>query len=101
MVQINWTIQAINDLKSIAEFISKDSKAYAKLQVGRIRSRTEILKTHNNSGRIVPEINLPKIRELIEGNYRIIYTIVSENQVDILTIHHNARDLSKRKLKLD
>ena len=25
------------------------------------------------------------------GNYRIIYCIVSEERVDILTIHHSAR----------
>lgn len=26
MVQINWTIQAKNDLRDIADYISKDSK---------------------------------------------------------------------------
>jgi len=36
------------------------------------------------------------IRELIEGNYRIIYKIVNEYQIDILTIHHSARDLKRR-----
>ena len=42
------------------------------------------------------QIENKKIRELIEGNYRIIHKIVSENQIDILTIHHSARDLTKR-----
>ncbi len=32
MVQINWTIQAKNDLRDIAAYISKVSKNYAKLQ---------------------------------------------------------------------
>jgi plasmid stabilization system protein ParE len=45
-------------------------------------------------GRKVPEIQDEKIREILEGNYRIVYRIVSENQIDILTIHHCARDLT-------
>jgi len=30
MVQINWTIQAKQDLKDVFEYISKDSEVYAK-----------------------------------------------------------------------
>lgn len=40
MVQINWTLQAKCDLQIIAEFISKSSKKYAKLQIYRITQRT-------------------------------------------------------------
>lgn len=43
MVQINWTVQAKNDLQDIAEYISKDCKKYAKLQIFRITTRTKIL----------------------------------------------------------
>jgi len=99
MVQINWTFQAKDDLKSIADYISRDSKLYAKLQVIRIRNRTRILKSRLRVGKIVPEIDQNDIRELIEGRYRIIYKIVSKNQVDILTVHHSARDLKRRNIK--
>ena len=99
MVRINWTFQAKDDLKAIAEYISRDSKRYAKLQVIRIKNRTRILKTQVRSGKIVPEINKENIRELIEGNYRIIYKTVKDNRIDILTIHHSARDLTKRKIE--
>lgn len=99
MVQINWTLQAKDDLKNIAEFISKDSVQYAKLQVVRIKAKTNILKLHNYLGKMVLEVGNKRIRELIEGNYRIIYKIVSENQIDILTIHHSARDLTKRPIE--
>jgi len=93
MVQIRWTFQAKDDLKAIAEYIKIDSIRYAKLQVIRIKTRTHILKSHPQAGRVVPEIESEEIRELIEGNYRIIYKIVSNSIVDILTIHHSARDL--------
>jgi addiction module RelE/StbE family toxin len=99
MVRLNWTFQAKDDLKAIAEYISRDSKRYAKLQVTRLKNRAKILKTQVRSGKIVPEINKENIRELIEGNYRIIYKIVQDNRIDILTIHHSARDLSRRKIE--
>ena len=99
MVRINWTFQAKDDLKDIAEYISKNSKQYAKLQVMRLKTRTRILKDQTHSGKIVSEINRENIRELIEGNYRIIYKIVEDNQIDILTIHHSARDLTRREIE--
>ncbi|PIQ29487.1 MAG: plasmid stabilization protein [Bacteroidetes bacterium CG18_big_fil_WC_8_21_14_2_50_41_14] len=99
MVRVNWTFQAKDDLKSIAEYISRDSKRYAKLQVLRIRNKTSLLKSQTHLGKIVSEIDRENIRELIEGRYRIIYKIVSRNQIDILTIHHTARDLTRRNIK--
>jgi len=98
MVQINWTFQAKDDLKSIAKYISIDSKRYALFQILKLKKRTETLKTQVHSGKIVSEIEDENIRELIEGNYRIIYKIISKKRVDILTIHHTSRDLSKRTL---
>jgi toxin ParE1/3/4 len=91
--------QARDDLRNIADYISNDSKRYARLQVVRLKNKTHLLKSHVRLCRIVPEINIENIRELIEGNYRIIYKIVSETQVDILTVHHSARDLTKREIK--
>jgi toxin ParE1/3/4 len=86
MVQINWTFQARDDLKNIAEYISLDSVKYAKLQVARIKLRTHVLKNQIRSGKITPEINDPDIRELIEGNYRIIYKIQSSNKFNLKLI---------------
>ena len=99
MVQINWTFQAKDDLKAIAEYIKLDSARYAKLQIIKIKTRTQILKSFPQTGRIVPEIESEQIRELIEGSYRIIYKVISETRIDILTIHHSARDLTKRTIE--
>jgi toxin ParE1/3/4 len=98
MVQINWTLQAKDDLKSIVEFIARDSVRYAKLQVVKIKTQTAVLKSHPQAGKVVMEMSDKRIRELIEGNYRIIYKIISKNRVDILTIHHSARDLKTREI---
>ena len=99
MVKIVWTEQAVSDLKDIYDYISKDSKRYAENQVRRIKTRTIILKTRPESGRIVPEIGFNEIRELIEGNYRIIYRIFSKDFIEILTVHHSARDFEKKEIE--
>lgn len=99
MVRINWTFQAKDDLKNISDYISADSKKFAKLQVLKIMRRTHVLKSHIQIGKVVLEFQRQNIREIVFGNYRIIYKIVSEKQIDILTIHHSARDLSKRNIQ--
>jgi toxin ParE1/3/4 len=91
MARLNWTELSINDLINIADFISKDSAKYSVIQIKRIRERARLLKTQPFLGRIVPETNNEFIRELILGNYRIIYKIISEERIDILTIHHSAK----------
>ncbi len=93
MVKINWTDQAISDLINIAEFIRKDSDKYAILTVKKIRERVKQLKDFPMSGKVVPEYENTEIRELVLGNYRIIYQFHSEYNIDILTLHHSARNL--------
>jgi toxin ParE1/3/4 len=92
MVRINWTDQAVFDLKEIKYFISKDSKYYAQKTIEKLRFRTQILKEFPESGRIIPEIENPNFRELIEGSYRIMYKIVDLHRIDILTVFHTSRD---------
>jgi len=44
-------------------------------------------------GRVVPELEEPAVRELIIGNYRLIYEIDGAD-VSILALIHGARDLA-------
>jgi len=97
MVKVNWTIHSLENIANIADFISKDSLKYAELFVKRIFERVKILENFPKSGRIVPEINNENIRELIFGNYRIVYKLY-ETHIDIITVHHGARLLSNSSL---
>lgn len=90
MVEIVWTELAVEDLRSIHEYISKDSKVYAERVVDKIISRVEQLENFPKSGRVVPEFENDTIREIIQSNYRIIYKI-SSKQVSIVRIHHSAK----------
>lgn len=96
MVKIVWTELAVFELKEIYDFISFDSKEYAKNQIERIRNKTQILKTMPDAGRMVPELETSTIREQIEGNYRIVFRAKSKDLFEILTVHHSSRDLSTR-----
>ena len=98
MAKIVWTDLSVFDLKEIFVYISKDSRRYAENQVKRIKARTSILKTRPQTGRIVPELEIKEIRELIEGNYRIIYRVLDNELVEILTIHHSSRDFESREI---
>ena len=95
MVEVRWTLQAARDLESIADFISKDSLHYARLFVLNIFEAIDHLQEFPQSGRIVPETNNPKIRELILGSYRLVYRF-KKNIIEILMIYHGARMLSPR-----
>jgi addiction module RelE/StbE family toxin len=99
MVQIIWTELAKHELEEIYNFIAQDSKTYAKRQVLRIRNQIKRLKHSKYIGKVVTEISIPIIRELVIGNYRVIYKVLRENEIIILTVHHSSRDLSKRQLE--
>jgi addiction module RelE/StbE family toxin len=92
MVKVIWTEFAVEDLRSIHAYISQDSKVYADKFIEKIISRVEQLETHPKSGRVVPEFNVETLRELIEGNYRIIYKVNSDF-IGIVRVHHSARQL--------
>ncbi|MBI5215788.1 MAG: type II toxin-antitoxin system RelE/ParE family toxin [Ignavibacteriae bacterium] len=90
MVTVKWTNLALDDMDSIAEYISNDSYRYAKLMIARLFTAADILETFPKAGRTVPEFANELIREIIEGKYRIVYRIVNEKRIDILTVHHSS-----------
>jgi addiction module RelE/StbE family toxin len=96
MVEISWLIEAQRDLKEIFDYIALDSSKYASLQIDRIYQKVALLKTQPLLGKVVPELENNSIRELVEGNYRIIYRVVNEKRLHILMVHHGARDLRRR-----
>ncbi len=97
MAEVKWTTQSLEDINSIAEYISKDSVRYAELFVEKVFERAEILNSHPRAGRMVPELEDESIRELILLSYRIIYKIYP-SRIDILTVHHSARLLENSPL---
>ena len=98
MVQINWTVRAQEDIKSIAHYISQDSIYYAEKQIERFYSSVEVLYEHPLVGKSIIEYNMPQLRQILSGKYRIIYFVVNEERIDIITVHHSARILNLESL---
>lgn len=92
--KVVWMPQTVKDLDSIAEYISRDSLFYASSFVEKLIDAGESLNRHSQRGRIVPEKNDDRIRELFVSEYRIIYK-VEETEVKILTIIHGRRNVKK------
>jgi len=90
LAQINWTLQALDDIDSICLFIARDAPGIACIFAQKLFNATDRLEVFPLSGRVVPEWEEDSIREIIFGNYRIIYRIKNDI-VDILTVHHAAR----------
>ena len=99
MVKIVWTELSISDLKEIFDYIADDSIRYASITANKIYQSVQPIIDNPYIGRMVPEFSKKSIREIINGNYRIIYLIKSKNQVDILRVYHVARSLRKKNLK--
>jgi toxin ParE1/3/4 len=87
---VRWTEQAVEDLRRIREFIGRDSPRYGRLVAERLYDATSRLESFPRSGRVVPEVGRSEIRELIVGEYRIVYRLEAEAAV-LLTIFRSSR----------
>lgn len=92
MSRVHWTPQASKDLDAIHGYISRDAPGYAQVFVARLIVAVDQLETFVESGRIVPEVGDPTLRELIRSMYRIVYR-VRDGHAEIITVHHSARPL--------
>jgi plasmid stabilization system protein ParE len=78
VIPIVWTERALADLLSIGDFISKDNPLAA-IRWARM-------------GRVVPELDRNDIREILLGQYRIVYQ-TREHQIAVLTVFEGHRRL--------
>jgi len=86
-MKIIWSPLSVERITKISEYIAEDNPDASVTWVESIFEIIERLKQFPESGRIVPEINKSHIREIIHGNYRIIYKIRQE-EIYILTVRH-------------
>ena len=93
--RLYWTRQAREDLRAIRAHIARDAPATATAYVRKIRASVERLRQFPFSGEVVPELGREDLREVLQGNYRLIYR-VSEMRIDILAVYHGSRILGQR-----
>ncbi len=96
MATVIWSERAISDLEGIYDYIARDSILYAQYTIQNIFKSTERLQLFPNSGRFLPELPNTLYRELIMGNYRIIYRYdEAKDKVMIVTVLHGSRLLKE------
>lgn len=91
MTIVRWTGRAQSDLAAIQAFIQADSPHYAEVVVRRLLRAVDRLSEFPESGRAVLEFSDRSVREVIQRPYRIVYRIVSPDEVHVLTVHHGSR----------
>lgn len=77
-----------------SRLLSAYSDSRAETFVETIIDRVFLLEQFPKMGRIVPELNIESIRELIVLQYRIIYNLTAHETVEVLAIRHSSRPLS-------
>ena len=100
-MKISWSAQALCDLRAIRDFIARDSKHYASLQIERLIKRVErVERTAEmpSKGHPVHEYIESDLREVHEGVYRIIYGIRDE-EFQVVTIVHMRQRITGRRLR--
>jgi addiction module RelE/StbE family toxin len=96
-MKIFWTKEALLRLQEIEEYISRDNPIGAIEFVDKLITVAETIIDNPKKGRIVPELSLENIRELLHQNYRIVY-LVKKNSVDILTVFEGHQLLKKEEI---
>jgi len=92
MAEIIWSEESILAMEDIYNYIAHDSPLYARYQIESIYKSAERLRQFPESGRHIPEFPQLPHREIIVGNYRVIYRYDSiSHELKIVTVVHGAR----------
>ena len=92
--KVIWADGAVADLDAAADYISKDSPAYAASFVLQSLKAARSVGDLPERGRVVPEFKREDIREIFVFSYRLIYRI-DELRVSVLAFIHGRRDFSQ------
>ncbi|MCH7911085.1 MAG: type II toxin-antitoxin system RelE/ParE family toxin [Candidatus Hydrogenedentes bacterium] len=93
MATVLWTVGASADLRDIFAFLRRDSQVYASVLTARIIDAVERLGEYPNLGRMVPEYQDETLREVIVGNYRVVYRVRGQ-LVGVIALVHGRQNLT-------
>ena len=94
-MKISWTTTALRRIDGYAQQIARDNPQRAREWIDAVFGAVARLEQFPESGRIVPEVGKPEIREVLFENYRIIYSIRGR-QIHVRTVRHVRQKFSLR-----
>ncbi len=97
-MRVEWSDPARDDLAGLVRYIGRDSDYYARRFGEKVVLATKRLKEFPESGRMIPEIEVPEFREIVVQGYRVMYR-VEATRVLILAVMHGNHDLGSRENK--
>lgn len=89
-MNVVWSDEAEERLWEIEQYIAEDNPAAAVRLTDRLLERTLLLEHFPEMGRMVPEYGEPRLRELVEGNYRIFY-VLRDDVIEVVTVFEGHR----------
>jgi plasmid stabilization system protein ParE len=95
MPEVRWSQGALGDLDAIGEYFERTSRQYARSIVARLYAAPEGLSDHPELGRVVPELEVGHIREIVREGYRVVY-VVTDDLVEVLAVLHGRQDLGRK-----
>lgn len=97
MVKIRWSDDAIADFEAIIRYLAHDAPDYAQFFMDELFDKLELLKEFPRMGHQVGESDDPNDKEVHCENYRIIYQLLDEKTIKIITIVHGSRQYNPHK----
>lgn len=89
-MKVLWTEQALVRLAEIEAFVGSQNPVAAVALIARLVARGESLAKRWRRGRGLPELPSSSLRELVEGNYRIVYRHRA-GAIEVLTVFEGHR----------
>jgi len=86
-MKVVWSPLAMDRVVEIGAYIYAENPLAAEEWIRKIFDRVKQLASFPGSGRNIPERRRPDTKELIWGNYRIIYRCTAR-EVSVLTVRH-------------
>lgn len=83
-MKVEWSPLALERAEDIAQHIAQGNPDAAVRWVIELFDTVDRLADFPESGRIVPEVGIRRIREVIFGAYRVVYSV--KEKVEVLTV---------------
>jgi toxin ParE1/3/4 len=90
-VTVVWTPRALNHLAQIEAWIGRDDADRAASWVEALIARGDSLASMPMRGAVLPELPDGPWRQVLHGNYRIVYRVFESGKVSILAVFEGHR----------
>jgi len=85
-------------MSEVVDYISREHPEAARKWAEGVFDAVDELASFPGQGRVVPEVGRPSVRELIHGEYRVIYKVEAK-AIGILTVWHGRRRFDPREVR--